>query len=59
MSTASDLSEDDRPIGAASGPNGHIRTNGNGHVQRELSSMSADEDMPLVSYFTGNVSRGS
>ncbi|KAJ6625604.1 hypothetical protein B0H10DRAFT_2002165 [Mycena sp. CBHHK59/15] len=50
MSSASDLSEDDRPIGATSGAsNGRLHTNGNGHVRAEqaLSSMSEDADMPL------------
>ncbi|KAJ7188191.1 DNA topoisomerase I [Mycena filopes] len=50
MSSVSDLSDDDRPLGASNGgPNGHHNPNGNGHVpgQQPLSSMSDDEDMPL------------
>ncbi|KAJ7346667.1 DNA topoisomerase I [Mycena albidolilacea] len=51
MSSASDFSDDDRPLGAPNGaPNGHHHPNGNGHVpaQQALSSMSEDEDMPLA-----------
>ncbi|KAJ7132760.1 DNA topoisomerase I [Mycena crocata] len=48
MSSGSDLSDDDRPLGAPNG-NGHHRANGNGHVsvRQALSSMSEDEEMPL------------
>lgn len=51
MSSGSDLSDDDRPLGAPNGSsNGRHHPNGNGHipVQQALSSMSEDEDMPLV-----------
>ncbi|KAF8210316.1 hypothetical protein K438DRAFT_1916761 [Mycena galopus ATCC 62051] len=56
MSSASDFSDDDTPLGAPNGvPNGRHHPNGNGHVpnghasaQKELSSMSDDEDMPLA-----------
>ncbi|KAJ7096278.1 hypothetical protein C8R44DRAFT_812608 [Mycena epipterygia] len=51
MSSGSDLSDDDRPLGAPNGSsNGRHHTNGNGHipVQQALSSMSEDEDMPLA-----------
>ncbi|KAJ7462350.1 DNA topoisomerase I [Mycena galericulata] len=51
MSSASNSSDDDRPLGAPNGnPNGRHHANGNGHVpvQRALSSMSDDEDMPLA-----------
>ncbi|KAJ7497336.1 DNA topoisomerase I [Mycena latifolia] len=50
MSSASDFSDDDRPLGAPNGTaNGRHHPNGNGHVpvQQALSSMSEDEDMPL------------
>ncbi|KAJ7924855.1 DNA topoisomerase I [Mycena leptocephala] len=50
MSSASDFSDDDRPLGASNGgPNGRHHPNGNGHVPipQDLSSMSDDEDMPL------------
>ncbi|KAJ7703153.1 DNA topoisomerase I [Mycena rosella] len=52
MSSASDFSDDDRPLGAPNGAsNGRHHVNGNGHVpvQQALSSMSEDEDMPLSS----------
>ncbi|KAF7361856.1 DNA topoisomerase I [Mycena venus] len=51
MSSASDFSDDDRPLaGPNGGPNGHHHPNGNGHVpaKQALSSMSEDEDMPLA-----------
>ncbi|KAJ6586965.1 DNA topoisomerase I [Mycena vulgaris] len=50
MSSVSDFSDDDRPLGATNGTtNGRHHANGNGHVpvQQDLSSMSEDEDMPL------------
>ncbi|KAJ7084426.1 DNA topoisomerase I [Mycena belliarum] len=52
MSSASDLSDDDRPLGASNGAtNGRHHPNGNGHVpvQQAPSSSSDDEDMPLSS----------
>ncbi|KAK7057153.1 DNA topoisomerase I [Favolaschia claudopus] len=53
MSSASDFSDDDKPLGKPSGGlNGHHHPNGNGngHVsaQHASSSLSEDEDMPLA-----------
>ncbi|KAJ7045558.1 DNA topoisomerase I [Mycena alexandri] len=49
MSSVSDLSDDDRPLGASNGaPNGHHNpNNSNGHVP-DQQAMSDDEAMPLA-----------
>ena len=58
------FSDDDAPLGlkpsAARNPaNGHVVQNGNGRSTADSSSLSEDDDMPLVSLAALGVVRGS